>query len=246
MNPALAVLAVVIGYLLGAISFARVTLRVFGQRPVQDVELAVPGIEDKFHSTSVSATAVRLQLGPKYGCLAAILDMAKAGVPALIWRLLFPAEPYFLISAAAAIFGHNWPVYYRFKGGRGQSPTMGGMLVIDPLGLIVILVVGNVVARYILRNAFLLMNLWTALLIPWFLIRTSDPAYWLYAVAINVASWVAFVPEYREYRRVRKEGGLQTAEDGIRMMYVNRGLGRWAQILTRVKPTAEPGDHQQP
>ena len=134
MNPALVVLAIGIGYLLGAISFARVTLRVFGQRPVQDVELAVPGTEEKFHSTSVSATAVRLQLGPKYGCLASILDMAKAGVPALIWRLMFPAEPYFLISAAAAVFGHNWPVYYRFKGGRGQSPTMGGMLVIDPLG----------------------------------------------------------------------------------------------------------------
>ena len=221
-------------------------MRVFGKREVQDVELNVPGLDDKYRSNSVSATAVRLQLGPKYGCLASILDMAKAAVPTLIFRLLYPAEPYFLIVAAAAVYGHNWPIYYHFKGGRGQSPTMGGMLVIDPLGLIVILVVGNVVARYILRNAFLLMNLWTALLIPWFLIRTSDPAYWLYAIAINLASWVAFVPEYREYQRVRRAGGLQTAEDGIRMMYVNRGLGRWAQIITRVKPTADAPESKQP
>lgn len=239
MNLTLVVAAAVIGYLLGAISFARVVMRVFGKREVQDVELAVPGIEDKFRSNSVSATAVRLQLGSKYGCLASILDMAKAGVPTLIFRLAFPAEPYFLIVAAAAVFGHNWPIYYHFKGGRGQSPTIGGLLVIDPLGLIVVNVAGAVVSRYLLRSAFLMMNLWTLLLIPWFLLRTSDPAYWVYAVAINLASWVAFIPEYREYRRVRREGGLQTAEDGIRMMYVDRGLGRWAQIVTRVKPTSE-------
>jgi glycerol-3-phosphate acyltransferase PlsY len=239
MNPAIAVLAAGVGYLLGSLSFARFVMRVFGRREVQDVELNVPGLNDKFHSDSVSATAVRLQLGPKYGCLAAILDMAKAGIPTLLFRLLYPAESYFLIVAVMAVVGHNWPIYYHFKGGRGQSPTIGGLLVIDPLGLIVVNVVGAVVARHILHNAFLIMNLWTLLLIPWFLIRTSDPAYWLYAFGLNIASWVAFIPEYREYRRVRREGGLQTAEDGIRMMYVNRGLGRWAQVITRVKPAPE-------
>jgi glycerol-3-phosphate acyltransferase PlsY len=42
-----------------------------------------------------------------------------------------------LLAAAAGLIGNNWPVYYRFKGGSGISAIYGGLLVIDPLAILV-------------------------------------------------------------------------------------------------------------
>jgi len=85
-----------------------------------------PGSDIVFESDSVSASAVRFQLGARYGCLTAILDMLKVAIPTLIVRLWQPDEAYYLVLAGAGVAGHAWPVYFRFKGGRGESPILGG------------------------------------------------------------------------------------------------------------------------
>ena len=136
MDLLIALLAAIIGYLVGSISFARLVSRQFA--PQQDIsKIVVEGVdgEGRFESDAVSATSVRLHLGPAYGCLAGILDILKAAIPALVFKLWMPDTPYYLLAAGMAVVGHNWPVYYRFHGGRGISPSMGGMLVVDWPGL---------------------------------------------------------------------------------------------------------------
>jgi glycerol-3-phosphate acyltransferase PlsY len=98
--------------------------------------IAVPDSETVFVSDAISATALRLHLGPGYGCLTGILDILKAAVPALAFKLWQPEAPYYLFAASMAAVGHDWPTYYRYKGGQGMSPTMGGMLVVDWLGVV--------------------------------------------------------------------------------------------------------------
>jgi len=86
MDWRIAAAAALAGYLLGSISFARIAVRLSG-KPV-DIghwEVRLPNGET-FTSDIVSATSVRLALGPRYGCLVSALDMAKVAIPTLALR----------------------------------------------------------------------------------------------------------------------------------------------------------------
>ncbi len=101
------------GYLIGGISFARlIAARVIPEKDISKVELNVPGTETTFVMDTVSATTMRVHAGTRFGCLTAVLDMLKVAGPDLGMMALVPGMPYHLILAAAAVVGHNWPVYY--------------------------------------------------------------------------------------------------------------------------------------
>ncbi|MDH3983931.1 MAG: glycerol-3-phosphate acyltransferase, partial [Gammaproteobacteria bacterium] len=102
MELQLIVLAAVLGYLLGSLSFARIVGRMVD--PTADVTRIIAELPDghTFESDSASATAARMALGTRWGVTTGLLDMAKVGVPALIWVLLYPDTPvYGLISGVA-------------------------------------------------------------------------------------------------------------------------------------------------
>ena len=131
MNLGLAAALALAGYLVGAISFARIV----GRRIAPDEDLSkntlnLPG-DATIEYGGVSATSIAIRGGPKWGSFTGLLDMAKAFVPTLVVRLIWPDESYHLVVAVATIVGHNYPVYHRFKGGRGQTPIYGSLLAID-------------------------------------------------------------------------------------------------------------------
>ncbi len=96
-----------------------------------------------FDSSAISATSVRHQLGTRYGCLTAILDILKGLLPTLAFRLWQPDAPYYLITAAMTTLGHNYPLYHGFKGGRGLSTIMGGLFVLDWAGVLLTNIAGT-------------------------------------------------------------------------------------------------------
>ena len=67
MNASLVLLATVTGYLLGAISFARIEVRLKTGQKVAAINLTTPDGGGRLVAHTVSASAVRLQLGPRYG-----------------------------------------------------------------------------------------------------------------------------------------------------------------------------------
>ena len=125
------------GYLSGSISNARIITWIKTRSmEVKKINEPIPGTDLYFDSDSISATVVNINLGWKSGILTALLDMLKVVLPTLAVRFLFPEDPYFLITAACGIAGHDYPLYHRFKGGRGESPILGAMLVINWFGII--------------------------------------------------------------------------------------------------------------
>lgn len=243
MNSALAVLAVLVGYLLGAISFARIIARRLSpDKELHAMAVPVPETQEHFVFRSVSATTIRLQYGPKYGCLTSVLDMLKALVPTALFRLAYPDAPYYWLVAAAAVIGHNWPIYYHFQGGRGQSPLIGGLIVIDPLGLAVTNLIGLAIGQFIIKRALAAGALWIPLLIPWMLWRGAAVGI-AYALIVNVAFWIAMLPELREYWRLQRQGDLTDIQRETEMWDVGRGLGRWGDRLSgRRKPIGRSDD----
>lgn len=71
-------------------------------------------------------------LGPRVAVPVIAFDMAKGALAAwLAGRYASSAAGYAVIAASAAV-GHNWPVYFRFRGGRGLGPAAGALAVIHP------------------------------------------------------------------------------------------------------------------
>jgi glycerol-3-phosphate acyltransferase PlsY len=177
---------------------------------------------------TVGGTAISVKLGAKYGGITALLDILKAAVPALVLKLLYPGMPYYLFAATMAVVGHNWPIYYRFKGGRGQSPMIGGFLVADWLGTLVTSFGAMILGLVILRNTVVGFLLGPWLMIPWLWFRTRDPWHLAYAIVVNVIIAVAMIPEFRARRERARQGILVdpiAQGDAIPMFRMMRMMG---------------------
>jgi glycerol-3-phosphate acyltransferase PlsY len=215
-------LAAGIGYLIGSVSFARiVTALVEPGRVVEKLRVSVPDANVSFESDVVSASTVRLQLGAKYGCLTSVLDMLKAAIPTLVIRQIYPDADYYLVVAAMVTVGHIWPLYYRFVGGRGMSPILGGMLVMSPLGVVVSHLAASLVGIP-LKNTLISIGGGVALMIPWLGYQTREIGPVIYAVAMNVLFWYAMQPEVRTYTKLKKEGKLDAFSEAESLQVAHR------------------------
>ncbi len=203
------VVVLLVGYVVGSISFARVLARLF----IPNIEMAGTSLSwndhEGFESSNVSATTLR-QVAPRLGPLAGILDILKSAGPVLFLRLWMPEEPYAVLFAIAVTVGHIFPVFNRFRGGRGTSTILGATMVLDPLAFPVTLVVGYMVGLYVFRDVLLAHHAgWIVLLPVWFAI-TGQWELFAFALVVNVARWSVSGPELREWWGYRKAGVMQT------------------------------------
>ena len=117
-------IALAIGYLFGSVPFGLVLTRLGGKGDVRQIG-----------SGNIGATNV-LRTGSK-GLAAAtlVLDCLKATAAILIARRLFgeDADPF---AAAGAIVGHLYPVWLRFKGGKGVATLLGVLIPILPMAAV--------------------------------------------------------------------------------------------------------------
>lgn len=128
-NVLIVLSAVVAAYLLGSIPFAVVSSRIFGLADPRSYGSKNPGATNVLRSGNKIAAATTL-LG----------DLAKGWLAVFLARK-FGAdyglnESYIGLVALAVFFGHLYPVFLKFKGGKGVATAAGVLLAIDPrLGL---------------------------------------------------------------------------------------------------------------
>ncbi len=126
--PAVATLGLVTiaGYLLGSIPFGVVLTRAFGAGDVRNIG-----------SGNIGATNV-LRTGRKDLAIATLLlDAGKGAVALLLARYITGSEMAAALAGGAAFLGHLYPVWLKFKGGKGVATFYGLMLAAYwPLGLI--------------------------------------------------------------------------------------------------------------
>ncbi|MFA6568167.1 MAG: glycerol-3-phosphate 1-O-acyltransferase PlsY [Victivallales bacterium] len=108
----------------------------FGSVPWAFIIGRINGIDIRKHgSGNIGATNVMRVLGRKWGILCFLLDFLKGLLPVLAVKILISqkiltASPDSLVITAglAAVGGHIWPVFLKFKGGKGMA-TGGGVLI---------------------------------------------------------------------------------------------------------------------
>jgi glycerol-3-phosphate acyltransferase PlsY len=238
MDPLLALFAAAVGYFCGAISFARLVSKIVApQKDITSTEIGIASTEEKVIMSAVSATTVSMHLGSKFGFMTVVLDMLKITIPTLVFKHRY-AESYFLISAAAGMVGHIWPVYHGFQGGRGLSAVYGGMFAIDLIGVFATSIGGMLLGLFVIRDMLVAYvgGLW--LLIPWLWFRTHDVAHVIYAIAVNIIFLLAMIPEMRQYLRLRREGKGDDLAEVMQLTGMGRGIYKMAKRFGVIKDDA--------
>lgn len=224
----MAVGACLVGYLTGSISFARLFTRLLtGSDQFEKFTLDMPGSDEPFETDLVSATAVGSQHGRKYGCVTSLLDMVKVAVPTYVISRLFPDQPLYLLTALAGIAGHNYPLYHRFVGGRGDSPIMGALLVINWFGILIANGVAMILGYFL--GSVLVMRLGGHLIcIFWFWIYFNDIYHVGFMVGANVLFWLSTTRDLSRFTGMIKEKQLDINEEFMSSaLLMGSGFGRF-------------------
>lgn len=108
------VIAVVLGYLIGSIPSAYIIGRLVGK-----IDLRPEG------DGRISAAAVHRKLGVFPFVLVVIMDVGAGVLAVLIAQMLTDSQLPVLIAGFAAVVGHNWSVFLKFRGGLGATTTFG-------------------------------------------------------------------------------------------------------------------------
>mgnify|MGYP002630923024 CR=1 FL=1 len=118
----------VIGYLVGAIPFGLVISKMVG------VDVRTQG------SRNIGATNVNRVLGKKLGIITLICDCLKGLLPMYFAAVFLPAsetkELIVALTGLMAVLGHMFPVYLKFRGGKGVATGMGVLLYLSPLAIV--------------------------------------------------------------------------------------------------------------
>ena len=114
---------VALGYLAGSIPFGVLLTKWFAGKDVRSGG-----------SGNIGATNVARVAGKKIGAVVLLLDAAKGALPVLLAMRLQPLEYRVHVAVALAAFlGHVFPVWLKFKGGKGVATAAGVLAVLLPL-----------------------------------------------------------------------------------------------------------------
>ncbi len=201
-------IAIALAYLIGSVPFAYLVTRLVKGKDIRDLGTGHTG------RGNVGARNVFVNVGKVAGGVVAVLDILKGAGAVLLaeWLLRWPRPSdttlqtsliFALLAGLAAIAGHIWPVYIKFKGGAGLSTAIGVMAIVLTRELAFALAIA-VVLIYVTRNVILSANL-SMLTIP--LWAAFDRLGWwmiVYPLVAGVVMFWHFLPNIMA--EIRKAG----------------------------------------
>ena len=136
------ILLLAAAYILGSIPFGLILAKLFAGSDIRNAG-----------SGNIGATNVARVAGPAAGILTLFLDAAKGS--AAVWlaaRLTDQNSTAMTLAAVAALLGHCFPVWLKFKGGKGVATALGVFLMLAPmaaLGALFVFIIVSVAWRYV-------------------------------------------------------------------------------------------------
>jgi len=187
---------VIIAYLLGSIPFGYLLIK-YVFTAGEDVR--------RIGSGGIGATNVTRRAGIKGGLLTYVFDVVK-GVAAVVLMRQIESENYFWIGTAAiaAIVGHCYPIFLRFKGGKGVATGVGVYLALAPYAVLTTLVLWALVVyftRYVSLGSIIgtaAVPLWTWLYYGLLLPNSPQHAHLKALLLIALAGCAVIVARHHE------------------------------------------------
>lgn len=197
--------AILLGYLLGSSNMAYY----IGKAKKKDLRSA--------GSKNLGASNAAVLLGWKAGIAVAVHDIGKAAIAVLLAKWLFPQMEYAGAAAGvAAVLGHIFPFYLKFKGGKGLASFYGMALALDwKLGILagLVIVLATLITDYIVIGTFS-----TIVVVPTYLGIVFHSL--VLAAIVCIASFVIFYKHRENIGRIirKEEIGLRSTIRGDNRM----------------------------
>ncbi|MBU7315901.1 glycerol-3-phosphate 1-O-acyltransferase PlsY [Paenibacillus oleatilyticus] len=172
-------LSLLIGYLLGSISFSYLAGKV------------LKGIDIREHgSGNAGATNTLRVLGKGPGIAVLLLDVLKGVAAVWVGTWLSGGDPLFeVLAGISVIVGHNWPVFFGFRGGKGIATTIGVMATLAFLPALIagiVAIVSIAITRYVSLGSLLFTALLPILI--WFMVDSRE--IFALSLLLFVFAWV--------------------------------------------------------
>lgn len=196
------ILIIIISYLLGSIPFSHIFPKLKGE----DVS--------KKGTKNIGATNAMVVAGPIIGALALIGDIAKGYLAVSIAKYYFVNPWIVVLAGLAAIIGHDFSIFLKFKGGKGIATTGGCLLAIAPVfALIVLLLWGALIliTKYFIPSTLLILA--TLPIMTWAVGKPIE--YIVFAVG---AFFLALFTHRKDMQRLLAGQELKTGEAVKRYM----------------------------
>lgn len=181
--------AILIGYLIGCFNLALIISK------IKKVDLRNTGTKN------LGASNTFITFGKGLGVLVGACDIFKCTLVVILIKLIFPEMDYLpYITGIACVFGHMFPFYLKFKGGKGFASFLGMSLGIHwkyfiVIGICIILI--TLITKYIV-----LATMATVISYPIFLfIHTEN---WIIVTMVAVLSGIIIIKHYKNLIRIAK------------------------------------------
>ncbi len=154
-------LCVIIPYLIGSINPAII----FSKKIYHD--------DIRMHGSGNAGTTNTLRTyGKKMAALIFALDLLKAAVAVVIGSLIITLEIGGAIAGIFVILGHTFPIYYKFKGGKGVASMAGVVLLLSPISFVILLIL--FIAIVLLTRFVSLGSIMCSMLLPLLAVAFSN------------------------------------------------------------------------
>ncbi|MFC2164734.1 glycerol-3-phosphate 1-O-acyltransferase PlsY [Acidobacteriota bacterium] len=150
------ILYAVLSYLFGSIPTGYIIFRIIEKKDIRS-----------YGSQAIGATNVLRLKGWRIALPVAIFDIAKGYIPVALAFKLFPDKRIALLGGFLAILGHCFPIFIKFKGGKGVATALGAYLAIAPVSALLSVTVFLIIVlltRFVSLGSMLAMAAYPGLL----------------------------------------------------------------------------------
>jgi glycerol-3-phosphate acyltransferase PlsY len=175
------------GYLIGSIPFGYLIAK------IRHIDILNQG------SGNIGATNIFRTFGPTLGISVFVLDLAKGAVPVYLAQQVTQDHWLILSAGVAAIIGHTFSIFLKFKGGRGSATGLGILLAVAPdtfLGAFLLVFLIILITRYVSLASIIVPPL-VALT---FLVLKRPLPYTLFAMLVSMLIIIRHVPNIKRLR----------------------------------------------
>lgn len=167
------ILSIAVGYLLGSISFGYLAGKLLKGIDIRE-----------YGSGNTGTTNIQRTLGTVPALLVLLLDFGKGFLAVFLAGRISGVPVHMMLAGVAAVSGHNWPLFLRFRGGRGVATSMGVLAGLAPKVFLFATLTGVLViavTRYVSLG-----SITGGVLLPFFAIAFGMPApYIIFSAALG-------------------------------------------------------------
>jgi glycerol-3-phosphate acyltransferase PlsY len=185
-----ALVIVALAYLVGSIPFGLILSKLFAKRDIRSAG-----------SGNIGATNVYRVLGKTLGGLTLVFDILKGAIFVILAEVVTHSEIWASLAGLAAFLGHLYPIYLKFRGGKGVATSVGIFLFLAPYALLVDIVIFLLVVyqtRYVSLGSII-----AAALLPVILLVFSY-SYVYVILAVIMGGFI--IPRHRDNIQRLKQG----------------------------------------